>query len=1534
MTVNGNTAPVARTQSVNVGGGCETTLYLSYSHPDSYQPMTFTLLTLPAHGTATLQYPGSYAVTYMPSAGYTGPDSFTWKMNDGLADSNVATVTITVNANTAPVANNQSIESVQGSNYANQYFYLSYTDPDAGQTRTFTILSQPQHGTATPMSTTSNAFTYTPAAGYTGADSFTWKVNDGIADSNVATVSVTVKANTTPVASNQLVDVGQNGALSISLSYTHPDSYQTLTFAVMTSPAHGTATVQTPTSGAVTYIPALGFVGVDTFTWKANDGTSDSNVATVTVTVTGNRAPVANNQSIESVQGSNHANQVFSLSYSDPDVGQTRTFTLVTPPQHGTVAQPYNTTSPYFTYTPAAGYTGADAFTWKVNDGVVDSNVATVSVTVKANTAPTAQDQSVAVVKNGSLNIFLSYSDPDPYQTKTFALVALPAHGTATLPSPTSGMVTYVPATNYTGSDSFAWKVNDGTADSNVATVTITVNPNTAPVANNQSIVVVQGSNQYFTLNYTDPDAGQTWTFTLLTQPQHGTVAQPSGTTSSNFTYTPQAGYTGADAFTWKVNDGTADSNVATVSVTVNPNTPPVANNQSIVVVQGSNHASQYFTLSYTDPDTYQTRTFTLLTQPQHGTVAQPNGTTSNYFTYTPQSGYTGADAFTWKVNDGTADSTVATVSITVKPNTAPQAQNQRVTVLAGQSSGSQALAYVDPDPYQTRTFALVGGPGHGQLTSFANGSFTYMPDAGFTGTDSFTWKVSDKTSTSNTATCTLRVRSLGDPAGALVLIVAEKNVLPEIQAEVNRLKGDLEAQSYTAKIIEGTGVAWSLIKAEYDNAAQWLEGAILIGNIGASSTFADMVYWNMNEYQTSGTITRADIWASRITAYDGDQVVRLKEALNAHHDYRRGRSRLPFTAYRTIHNSYFKDPQYLANLGRVWPNPVEHPCNGDIGDIVEPMTRGGELVYRSSHNAPYLPDGPHQIRFNFISGCNAGTGRGNESVCHYLSTRGGGVIFGVGNTDVTYFGYYAIDQYLTEPVASQVNGGESWGPVLQRLPAGAFRPTMTTYWGDLSLRAKMSAPANQAPVINALGADTTTPMAGSPLTATVQASDPDAAGSDSPYADFEYQVEWFLYGHSKWADGAAPTFVDTSNEVSLTKSRTWAYDRAHFYSIRVDVMDEWRARAWADLYIQVRPDPLSPLRIDCGPSSGFANLSLDRTDSQGRLWLHDQGRPWWVSQSDCMTWYVTAPDRDWRYLSSAAPVAGTEEDALYQTARQVTWTDQPGGYHLPLPAGAYTVRLHFADMWSTGPGRKTDVTIEGTKVLDGFDAYAVAGPKTAVVKEFTATVSDGWLDIVIGRNPASAAEGILNALEVLPAESEVTVTLAAGYTLIAPPLNPAAPLTAEGLAQQINAQVPSPNCTSVIGYKDGAFVTHPVGTALNNFPIEVGKGYFVRCAAAGTWKAKGYRFGVSCALVPLSSGYNLVGLPLEPQPAGKYTAESAGQELNAQGGGATQLIRYDEQTGQFATHPVGTAVSNFTLDLGRGYFVRSTKSSSWTVNR
>src|SRR5207244_2651758 len=149
-------------------------------------------------------------------------------------------------------------------------------------------------------------------------------------------------------------------------------------------------------------------------------------------------------------------------------------YSVVASPAHGTLSG----SAPDVTYTPNADYNGADSFTFKANDGTVDSNIATVSIAVKAvDDAPVAAGGSYVTNEDTALTVaapgVLGNDTDIDSTTITAVLVAGPSHGTLTLNA--NGSLTYTPAANYNGPDSFTYKANDGALDSNVATVSITV---------------------------------------------------------------------------------------------------------------------------------------------------------------------------------------------------------------------------------------------------------------------------------------------------------------------------------------------------------------------------------------------------------------------------------------------------------------------------------------------------------------------------------------------------------------------------------------------------------------------------------------------------------------------------------------------------------------------------------------------------------------------------------------------------------------------------------------------------------------------------------------------------------------------------------------------------------------------------------------------------------------------------------------------------------------------------------------------------
>ncbi|PTU30748.1 Ig-like domain-containing protein [Stenotrophobium rhamnosiphilum] len=355
-----------------------------------------------------------------------------------------------------------------------------------------------------------------------------------------------VLVNHPPVANTQTLRTFLGINLSLTLTASDADG-DPLNYSVVTMPKNGLL-IGTPP--LVIYVPNLNFTGADSFQFVANDGKVNSATATIGINVAKtNTAPVAVAQNVSVIH--EHAVLIV-LSGTDVDA-DALTFSVVKGVSHGTLTG----TLPRLVYRPEAGYVGPDSFTFKANDGIANSAATTVSIVV-TNQVPVAVTQSVQVTRNTERTVTLSATDADG-DALTFSIATSPAHGTLTGTPPN---IVYSPATGYTGTDSFTFRVNDGAASAS-ASINITVSGNHAPVANAQSTQTAQDVTKAVVLTASDVD-GDALSY-RVEQPLHGVL---SGT-APNLSYTPTSGYSGADSFTFKVNDGFTDSNSATVSITV-----------------------------------------------------------------------------------------------------------------------------------------------------------------------------------------------------------------------------------------------------------------------------------------------------------------------------------------------------------------------------------------------------------------------------------------------------------------------------------------------------------------------------------------------------------------------------------------------------------------------------------------------------------------------------------------------------------------------------------------------------------------------------------------------------------------------------------------------------------------------------------------------------------------------------------------------------------------------------------------------------
>ncbi len=697
--------------------------------------VTYAIVTQPANG--TLSAVSGSGVTYTPNSGFSGTDSFTYSVTDNstftgqtvtydLGQTPTSTIvlatpstttgttaTVTLPPYTPPVA---SAQSVTVANATATVITLAGTSSN-GAPLTYSIATQPAHGTLSAVS--GSSVTYTPTGATFGADSFTFTVNDGTASSAAATVSLTVNPPA-PVANAVTATVNYQTATVITLSATGQGTltYSIPTGAGQTGPAHGT--LGAVSGSSVTYTPATGYSGSDQFVFAvSNVGGSSS--ATVTITV--NPAP-----GIPVAQPSS-VTVVFNTATTIPAIagggdGNPLTYKVTAAPAHGTLGAFVGAN---IVYTPNSAYSGPDSFQFTAADDKNTSAPATISITVTL-APPIANSQSLTTAFQTAVPITLVATGPG---TITYPTVGTPAHGTLTGTAPS---LSYTPSANYVGTDSFTFQASNGAA-SNTATVSVSVSAPAAPTPANQTVATPYQTTLPVTLSATGLG---TITYAVATPPAHGTL---SGTAPA-LTYTPTAGYFGPDSFTFTAANPGGPA-TGTVSITDAP-PPPAAQAGAATVASGVPVA---ITLAATGGGTL---TYSVIGRPAHGTVTISGA----IVTYTSNASYFGADSFTFQANNGSASNT-ATVAVTVYPPP-PSASSAAVTA-AFNTAAAVNLVATQLNGAGTITYTIVASPANGTLTGTAP-ALTYTPKAGFTGTDTFTFTASNAGGPSNVATVTITV--------------------------------------------------------------------------------------------------------------------------------------------------------------------------------------------------------------------------------------------------------------------------------------------------------------------------------------------------------------------------------------------------------------------------------------------------------------------------------------------------------------------------------------------------------------------------------------------------------------------------------------------------------------------------------------------------------------------------------------------------------------------------------------------------------
>jgi VCBS repeat-containing protein len=586
VTMSENATPTAFSKTLN-----------ATDTDNSGSQLTWSINSQASHGTASVSGTGaSKSISYSPNANYNGSDSFIAQISDGsLTDTITINVTIenvndkpSFTASTPPtISEDAGTQTI--SNWAN---FTAGPSNESSQTATYTVsnISNSSLFSTQPNVNSSGTLTYTPAANAYGSSTFkvTVKDNGGTANSGVdtsttQTFTITINpVNDAPTfTSTGITLINEDSTYTYNITTNDIDG-NSLTITAPTKPTwlsfsdngNGTATLSgTPTNSNV---------GSNNVTLRVNDGTVNVDQSFTITVVNVNDPPVITQGTSTAITISkNNTPTAFSLTLNATDIDPTNdtlTWSISSPASHGTATASGIGASKAINYTPNLNNTTSDNFTVQVSDGNGSIDTITVNVTFINDPPEITEGDTTMVAMSEDSNpvsfaLTLNATDPNGINdTLTWSISTAASHGTASVSGTgISKAINYTPTLNFIGEDNFVVTITDTSGATDTITVTVNVNdpnnPNNAPVANNNNFTINEDTSLSNLLIATDAD-GNSLTYTKVSEPTYGTLTVTSST--GGFLYTPFDNFSGTDSFTFKANDSTVDSNIATVDITIN----------------------------------------------------------------------------------------------------------------------------------------------------------------------------------------------------------------------------------------------------------------------------------------------------------------------------------------------------------------------------------------------------------------------------------------------------------------------------------------------------------------------------------------------------------------------------------------------------------------------------------------------------------------------------------------------------------------------------------------------------------------------------------------------------------------------------------------------------------------------------------------------------------------------------------------------------------------------------------------------------
>ncbi len=719
-------------------------------------------------------------LVFVPAANANGAlyANFSFSVQDsgGAFDSAPNTLSFNVApVNDVPVAVADSVNAIEDQPFSGTLAGNDQLSGDGGNLFALVAGSGPSSGSI--VFNSDGTFTYTPAANFTGSDSFSYTLTDADGDVSTAVVSVNVASvNDTPTAVVDSIAAVEDTPFVGSVAGNDSlsgDGGNLFALVAASGPAHGGIVFNA--DGSFVYTPNANYNGPDAFTYTLTDADGDVSTASVSIGVASvNDVPTAVADNVAAVEDTPFVGSVGGNDALSGDGGNVFSLVAGSGPVNGGIVFNADGT---FTYTPNANYNGSDSFAYAITDVDGDVSTALVSIGVASvNDVPTAVADSVAAVEDTPFVGSVAGNDAlSGDGGNVFSLVAGSGPSNGGIVFNTDGTFTYTPSANYNGPDSFSYSLTDANGDVSTAVVTIGVaSVNDLPTAVADSVAAVEDTPFVGSVSGNDApsgDGGNVFALVGGSGPTNGGIVF---NTNGTFTYTPSANYNGPDAFSYSITDANGDVSTALVTIGVaSVNDVPTAVADTISATEDTP-----FVGSVAGNDTLSGdggNVFSLVggSGPTHGGIVfNANGT----FTYTPSANYNGPDSFSYSITDVNGDVSTALVSIGVASvNDVPTAVADTVaaiedTPFVGSVAGNDSLSGDGGN-----VFSLVSGSGptHGGIVFNANGTFTYTPSANYNGPDSFSYSITDANGDVSTALVSIGVASVNDVPTAVADSVA-----------------------------------------------------------------------------------------------------------------------------------------------------------------------------------------------------------------------------------------------------------------------------------------------------------------------------------------------------------------------------------------------------------------------------------------------------------------------------------------------------------------------------------------------------------------------------------------------------------------------------------------------------------------------------------------------------------------------------------------------------------------------------------------